>query len=136
LWRSLPEGRARRGGNGRAFLLGRSAPPAKIEVEDFLAAGHRPAVIGAEDRPEDERPVPEQGLIGPDAPIVLDVHELSHRLEGPHASADEVAIGNEREAVDATRFGGLEPPSQRVRKPSLRVGVDYAADTGDGVSGA
>src|SRR5260370_35392555 len=113
MWRSLPAGRARRGGNGRAFLLGCSTPPAQLEVEAFLAAGHRPAVIGAEDRPEDERPVPEQGLIGPDAPIVLDVNELSHRPQEPPPPAAQAALRTNGYARDAPPSGGPETHTQR-----------------------
>src|SRR5438445_268520 len=134
LWRSLPEGWAGRRGYSRAFLLGLGAPSAELEVEALLAASHRPAMVGAEDRPEDERPVPEQGLVGPDTPVVHHVDELSLGLKGPHAGADEVALGDEREAIDATRLRDLEPPPKGVRKPALRVEVDDATDVRDRVA--
>src|SRR5262245_51710262 len=48
----------------------RVASAGQLALQALLTAGHRPPVVRREHRPEQERQVPHQRLVGPHAPII------------------------------------------------------------------
>src|SRR5207344_2538690 len=69
----------------------RRPSPLELEAEALLAAGHRPAVVRAEDRLHDEREPAEDALLRDDPPVVRGERLRPDLVERPDAAADEVA---------------------------------------------
>src|SRR5439155_18846305 len=80
----------------RGDVLLASAPP-QLQLEAVLAPGHRPPVVGREERSQREAAVPEERFLGGDPPVVGNLDEVAILVQRPHPSALEVAVGDQLE---------------------------------------
>ena len=72
-------------------LAARRAAPGKLADEALLAARHRPAVVGAEDRLKNRRKPAQERFVGPNPPVVHDVDDVAILPKCPDAAPYEVA---------------------------------------------
>src|SRR5258708_1532613 len=86
-------------------------PPQQLQLQTLFASGHRPAVVGGEERLEDERKVAQQGFIGAHSPVVVDVCIGAILNQRPFTAANQVTPRLDTKTVRPTVLAYSKTPA-------------------------
>ena len=85
-------------------------------------------MVGRKNRFEKKGKGSQQGLIGPNLPVVDNMRPGSLLFQCPDAASIEVAPGFKAKAVRVVRLGNAKEPAQGIRQPAFGHHIDYPAD--------